>query len=436
MAGRARPANAEIDPDLSTPTAAKRSKLGATPGSSASQEDESLKQTPLGSELGDLETSEVLPSSDESFGEDDDKGKIRIGAKLEAKKEGDSPAASSSTATGDKKTQPSREATSGGAMGREAGLQSSLMGEHALYQDLSLIGDGAYGTVYKAKDANSGQVVALKKVRVPITEDGLPTSTLREIAALKQLERFEHPQIVKLLDVCQGNYLQLPSGDGMTDRINRGLTLWLVFEHVERDLSSFLTACQSRKIPSQLAKQMSREILLGVDFLHSHRIVHRDLKPQNLLVTKDGHVKIADFGLAKTYDFEMKLTSVVVTLWYRAPEVLLACPYATPIDIWSVGCILAELNELKPLFPGTSEADQLDKIFRIIGTPPESEWPENVSLGWSAFPFRHSKPMKTIIPNLSDAGLDLIKNMLIFNPHKRLTAARALQHPYFLEDES
>lgn len=125
---------------------------------------------------------------------------------------------------------------------------------------------------------------------------------------------------MKLLDVCQGNYLQVASGDGMSDRIDRGLTLWLVFEHVERDLASFLTACQSRKIPPQLAKQMSREILLGVDFLHSHRIVHRDLKPQNLLVTKDGHIKIADFGLAKTYDFEMRLTSVVSSLIYFLTE--------------------------------------------------------------------------------------------------------------------
>lgn len=116
---------------------------------------------------------------------------------------------------------------------------------------------------------------------------------------------------MKLLDVCQGNYLQLASADARSDRLDRGLTLWLVFEHVERDLASFMSACQSRNLAPPLVRQMSREILAGVDFLHSHRIVHRDLKPQNLLVTKDGHIKIADFGLAKTYDFEMRLTSVV-----------------------------------------------------------------------------------------------------------------------------
>lgn len=116
---------------------------------------------------------------------------------------------------------------------------------------------------------------------------------------------------VRLLDVCQGNYLQLPADSERSERIDRGLTLWLVFEHVERDLASYIASCPPARIPPALVKQMSKEILLGVDFLHSHRIVHRDLKPQNLLVTSEGRIKIADFGLAKTYDFEMRLTSVV-----------------------------------------------------------------------------------------------------------------------------
>jgi serine/threonine protein kinase len=111
-------------------------------------------------------------------------------------------------------------------------------------------------------------------------------------------------------------------------------------------------------------QEIMHQILCGVDFLHTHRVIHRDLKPQNLLVTSSGNIKLADFGLAKTYDFEMKLTSVVVTLWYRSPEVLLGLPYATPVDIWSCGCIMAELFRLFPLFNGSSEGDQLDRIFR------------------------------------------------------------------------
>ncbi|XP_044582048.1 cyclin-dependent kinase 4 isoform X3 [Cotesia glomerata] len=316
-------------------------------------------------------------------------------------------------------------------MGRKA--DGSLVGEHAHYQELSQIGDGAYGTVYKAKDLSSGQVVALKKVRVPLTEDGLPTSTLREIAGLKQLERFEHPNIVRLLDVCQGNYLQLPANAKQTESMNRGMILWLVFEHVEQDLASFISVSPPGGLSPHLIKQMSKEILLGVDFLHSHRIIHRDLKPQNLLVTRDGRIKIADFGLAKTYDFEMRLTSVVVTLWYRAPEVLLGCPYATPVDIWSIGCILAELNRLAPLFPGSSEGDELDRIFQVIGTPSQEEWPKNVSLSWTAFPQRRPMLLKNIIPQIDSDGLDLITNLLTFNPHVRLTAAQALQHRYFVD---
>ncbi|XP_066601170.1 cyclin-dependent kinase 4 [Prorops nasuta] len=311
---------------------------------------------------------------------------------------------------------------------------SSLMGEHALYEELSLIGNGAYGTVYKAKDINSGQIVALKKVRVPLTEDGLPMNTLREIATLKQLERFEHPHIVRLLDVCQGNYLQLPSSDERPERIDRGLTLWLVFEHVERDLASYITSCPPTGIPLHVIKQMSKQIFLGVEFLHSHRIIHRDLKPQNLLVTRDGRIKIADFGLAKTYDFEMRLTSVVVTLWYRAPEVLLGCSYATPVDLWSVGCIIAELYKLEPLFPGSSEGDQLDRIFQLIGTPSQAEWPENVSLSWTAFPYRHARSLRATIADLSEHALDLISKILAFDPHSRLSATQALAHEYFKEE--
>ena len=113
-------------------------------------------------------------------------------------------------------------------------------------------------------------------------------------------------------------------------------------------------------------QEMMHQILCAVDFLHTHRVIHRDLKPQNLLVTSTGSIKVADFGLAKTYDFEMRLTSVVVTLWYRSPEILLGLPYATPVDIWSCGCIMAELFTLCPLFNGTSEGDQLDRIFRWV----------------------------------------------------------------------
>jgi len=133
---------------------------------------------------------------------------------------------------------------------------------------------------------------------------------------------------VKLLDVCQGEYLRLPSDDERSERPRRGLTLWLVFEHVERDLSSYIDSYRTHNprmiIPPNQVRQMTKELLNGVDFLHSHRILHRDLKPQNLLVTQEGRIKIADFGLAKTYDFEMRLTSLVRTTYLSICDHLFA----------------------------------------------------------------------------------------------------------------
>lgn len=157
---------------------------------------------------------------------------------------------------------------------------------------------GAYGTVYKAKDKRTNRVVALKKVCVALTDDGIPMNTLREIGVLRQLNAYEHPNIVRLLDICHGR------------RIGKELIMYLVFEHVEQDLGSYIEK-NPKGFKTTEIRNLSREILNGVDFLHSNRIVHRDLKPQNLLVTFDGHIKLADFGLAKTYDFDMKLTSVV-----------------------------------------------------------------------------------------------------------------------------
>ena len=151
-----------------------------------------------------------------------------------------------------------------------------------------------------------------------------------------------------------------------------------------------------------------------MDFLHSHRIVHRDLKPQNLLVTKDDVVKLTDFGLARIYEFYTLLTSVVVTLWYRSPEVLMGLSYATPVDIWSCGCIFAELFLRKPLFPGQYEMDQLSRIFDVIGTPGEEEWPENAALTRTNFKVCPVKPWNELVPEMDAQAQDLIQVGLVF----------------------
>ncbi|XP_029163947.1 cyclin-dependent kinase 4-like [Nylanderia fulva] len=461
MAGKSRRSSTELEPDLSTPTAPKKSKQAEKSSTEPLTEVRST-ETPSTSEIS-LQAEVVLV---QERGEEEkrrtglsersvsvheatiERTDPRISEREKAATSGESvPGTSKEEQLGTLKSivmkysEQSDELPGlpGSRPKCETTVQSFTLREHASYEDLSVIGNGAYGTVYKAKDKSSGQIVALKKVRVPLTDDGLPMSTLREIAALKSLERYEHPNIVRLLDVCQGDYLHLPSGDGeQSERLDRGLTLWLVFEHVERDLASYIANYRDSSprsgISPYLVRQMLKEILYGVEFLHSHRIIHRDLKPQNLLVTREGRIKIADFGLAKTYDFEMRLTSVVVTQWYRAPEVLLGCSYATPVDIWSVGCILAELCKLEPLFPGSSEGDQLDRIFQVLGTPSQQAWPQNVSLSWTAFPYRQPKPLGAIIPDLNEHGLDLIRSMLMFDPHSRITAAQAVRHRYFSEE--
>ncbi|RYR17392.1 hypothetical protein Ahy_B03g062153 isoform D [Arachis hypogaea] len=168
----------------------------------------------------------------------------------------------------------------------------------------------------------------------------------------------------------------------------------------------------------------------------SNRVLHRDLKPQNLLIDRSSNaLKLADFGLARAFGIPVRtFTHEVVTLWYRAPEILLGSHhYSTPVDVWSVGCIFAEMVNQRPLFPGDSEIDELFKIFRILGTPNEDTWPGVTSLPdfKSAFPKWAPKDLATVVPTLEPAGLDLLSSMLRLDPSKRITARSALEHEYF-----
>lgn len=282
---------------------------------------------------------------------------------------------------------------------------------------------GAYGTVYRGRMRDSGLIVALKKVRVPLSDEGIPISTLREIALLKQLESFQHPNIVKLLDVCQGQHMQR---EGQ-------LVLFLVFEHMEQDLAGYLQSAGG-SVPALTLQRLSRELLTGIDFLHSHRIIHRDLKPQNLLISSDGHMKVADFGLAKTYDSEMRLTSVVVTLWYRAPEILLSQPYNSAVDIWSAACIIFEMFQRLPLFPGTSEGNQLERIFELTGLPSSEQWPSNISVSRDNFRASLPKEPRHFCHRLCIYSNDLLSQMLSFDPRERPSAADCLLHSYFSQE--
>lgn len=291
-----------------------------------------------------------------------------------------------------------------------------------IYEEVALIGYGAYGMVYKARSSKSESFVALKKVRIPLTEDGVPIPIIREIALLKQLENFAHPNIVRLLDICDGKR-------SPTDP--KHFTLHLVFEHVEQDLSSYLKHCPPPGLAADRIRDIMFQIMTGVDFLHSNRIVHRDLKPQNILIATSGQVKLADFGLARIYEEMQTLTTVVVTLWYRSPEVILKSSYASPVDIWSCGCIFAELYTNKPLFAGRSESDQLGKIFRLIGCPREEEWPKDISISWRIFSSYKTCDWQQMIPDMEPDARSLLRQMIHFDPNRRMNAKQILEQEYF-----
>ncbi|CAL1281971.1 unnamed protein product, partial [Larinioides sclopetarius] len=204
---------------------------------------------------------------------------------------------------------------------------------------------GTYGVVYKGKHKKTGRIVALKKIRIENEDEGVPSTALREISSLKELK---HPNIVGLLEV-----------------VMQESRLYLVFEFLSMDLKKYLDSIPDIYIFVSFQSYLY-QILDGILYCHRRRIIHRDLKPQNLLIDQQGAIKIADFGLARAFGIPVRVyTHEVVTLWYRAPEVLLGSPrYSTPIDIWSIGCIFAEMANKAPLFRGDSEIDQLYRIFR------------------------------------------------------------------------
>lgn len=284
------------------------------------------------------------------------------------------------------------------------------------YEKIEKIGEGTYGVVYKARHKKSSKIVALKKIRLENEDEGVPSTAMREISLLKELR---HPNVVSLRDVH------------LTES-----RLYLVFEFLSMDLKRYLDNLpEDEYIDKMLLKSYTYQILEALLFCHKRRVIHRDLKPQNLLIDSKGIIKLADFGLARGFIIPVRAyTHEVVTLWYRAPEVLLGCPrYTTPVDMWSVGCIFAEMATKRPLFHGDSEIDQLFRIFRTMGTPTEETWPGVTSLKAykKTFPCWKRNICRSLVPQLDEIGLDLLEKMLIYDPVKRLNAKTAVIHPYF-----
>uniref|UniRef100_A0A2P2I4W5 Cyclin-dependent kinase 2-like n=1 Tax=Hirondellea gigas TaxID=1518452 RepID=A0A2P2I4W5_9CRUS len=291
------------------------------------------------------------------------------------------------------------------------------------YHKIEKIGEGTYGVVYKAQDIQTNRVVALKKIRLDGESDGVPSTALREITLLKELA---HPNIVQLIDIIIAEQ-----------------KLYLVFEFLNQDLKKLF---DSRRVygglPTALVQSYMKQLIEGIYYCHANRILHRDLKPQNLLIDDKGAIKLADFGLARAFCLPVRAyTHEVVTLWYRAPEILLgARTYCTTVDIWSLGCIFAEMITCKPLFPGDSEIDQLFRIFRTLGTPDQHSWPDVVKLPdyKSTFPkwtVNSKDSIAGILKRLDPQGQDLLGRMLTYDPRQRISSRYALQHPYFCNTE-
>ncbi|XP_013990874.2 cyclin-dependent kinase 11B isoform X4 [Salmo salar] len=288
------------------------------------------------------------------------------------------------------------------------------------FQCLNRIEEGTYGVVYRAKDKKTDEIVALKRLKMEKEKEGFPITSLREINTILKAQ---HPNIVTVREIVVGSNM---------DKI------YIVMNYVEHDLKSLMETMKQPFLPGEV-KTLMIQLLRGVRHLHDNWILHRDLKTSNLLLSHKGILKVGDFGLAREYGSPLKpYTPVVVTLWYRSPELLLgAKEYSTAVDLWSVGCIFGELLTQKPLFPGKSEIDQINKIFKDLGSPSEKIWPGYNELPavkkmtFTEYPYNNMR--KRFGALLSDQGFDLMNKFLTYCPSKRILSDEALKHEYFRE---
>ncbi|XP_038612369.1 cyclin-dependent kinase-like 1 isoform X1 [Tachyglossus aculeatus] len=284
------------------------------------------------------------------------------------------------------------------------------------YEKIGKIGEGSYGVVFKCRNRDTGQIVAIKRFMESEDDPVIKKIALREIRMLKQLK---HPNLVNLLEVFR-----------------RKRKLHLVFEYCDHTVLHELDRFQ-RGVPEQLVKSITWQTLQAVNFCHKHSCIHRDVKPENILITKHLVIKLCDFGFARLLTGPSDYyTDYVATRWYRSPELLVGdTQYGPPVDVWAVGCVFAELLSGSPLWPGKSDVDQLYLIRKTLGDLiPRHQQAFSTNQFFSGVRIpdpENMEPLESKFPNISSPALGLMKGCLHMDPAARLTCEQLLQLPYF-----
>ena len=273
--------------------------------------------------------------------------------------------------------------------------------------------DACFVFVRRMSRTQTNQLVAIKKIRLGKYREGVNFTAIREI---KLLQEIKHAHVIELVDVFAHKK-----------------NLNLVFEFCSSDLEMVIKD-KSAPLSAAEVKSYAKMTLEAVKHCHDNWVIHRDLKPNNLLIAPTGCLKLADFGLARIFGSpDRRFTHQVFARWYRAPELLLGSKtYGPGVDVWAVGCIFAELMLRRPFFAGSSDIDQLGRVYAALGTPTETIWPGVSTLpDFIEFVYVPPPSLRDTFPNETDEAIDLLKQMLAYDPNKRLTAAQALEHAYF-----